>query len=101
MTEEAEIKRDGGRAMKNSGRGRYQKGDSRLSIFTVDYKEYPKGMRIDLKVWTKICRDAFSNDNSEPLLKIILGEGMKKTRLCVVSEDIINDYIRLLEVDGE
>lgn len=95
MSEKGEIKRDGSRATKNSGRGHYQKGDSILDIFTIDYKEYPKGFTINENAWSKICTDAMRNNHSTPLLKVVLGSGNHRTRLAVVSFDIIEDYIRL------
>jgi len=39
MSERAEVKRDGAKAQKNSGRGDYQKGDAQWNKFLVDYKE--------------------------------------------------------------
>jgi hypothetical protein len=101
MTEKTEIKRDGAKAQKNSGRGMYQKGDALLSIFTIDYKEYPKGYRVDKAAWAKICSDAWRNGGMEPMIKIVLGEGNNRTRLCVVSENIMQDYIRLLTEEKE
>lgn len=102
MSEASEVKRDGARATKNSGRGQYQKGDAFLDIFTVDYKEYGRSFSISRDVWAKICMDAMRNKQSEPALKVILGEGGNKIRLWVVAEHIIEDYIRLrqLEEDG-
>lgn len=101
MSERGEIKRDGARAMKNSGRGQYQKGDARLDIFTIDYKEYPKGFTVNLGNWSKICMDAMRNQQSEPMIKIVLGEGNQLTRLCVVAEHIIEDYIRLRKLEED
>lgn len=89
MSERGEIRRDGSKAVKNSGRG-MQKGDSRLGPFTIDYKEYPKGYTISEGAWAKICTDAWRNGSTEPLLKLILGEGMDKTRLVVMSESMFN-----------
>ena len=99
MSEKAEIKRDGARAVSNSGRGQYVKGDSRLDIFTIDYKEYPKGYTVNLDNWAKICSDAIKNRHSTPAIKIVLGEGQNRTRLWVVGEDIIWDYIRLRQLE--
>jgi hypothetical protein len=102
MSEASEVKRDGSRATKNSGRGQYQKGDALLDIFTVDYKEYSETFGLSRKVWSKVCTDAFRNAQSEPALKVILGSGNEKIRLWVVAEHIMEDYIRLrkLEEDG-
>jgi hypothetical protein len=101
MSEAGEVKRDGSRATKNSGRGQYQKGDAFLDIFTVDYKEYPKGFTVNQDNWAKVCSDAFRNGQSEPALKIILGAGNSKTRLWIVAEHIIEDYIRLRKKEEE
>jgi len=101
MSEESEVKRDGARATKNSGRGQYQKGDAYLDIFTVDYKEYPKSFSISQDVWGKVCTDAYRNSQSEPALKVVLGNGNRKTRLWIVAEHIIEDYIRLRQLEEE
>lgn len=101
MSEASEVKRDGARATKNSGRGQVQKGDAFLDIFTVDYKEYEKSFSVSKDVWAKICSDAYRNKRSEPALKIILGAGSSKTRLWIVAEHIIEDYIRLRQLEEE
>lgn len=101
MSERSEIKRDGAKAQKNSGRGHYQKGDAILDIFTVDYKEYPKGFTVNKGNWAKICSDAFRNGMTEPALKVVLGEGDNRTRLWIVAEHIIEDYIRLRKMEED
>lgn len=101
MSEANEVKRDGARATKNSGRGQYQKGDAILDIFTVDYKEYPKGFTVNKDNWAKVCTDAIRNNHSEPALKVILGDGNSKTRLWIVAEHIIEDYIRLRKAEED
>jgi hypothetical protein len=98
LTEKNEIKRDGAKAQKNSGRGQYQKGDAVLDIFTIDYKEYPKGFTVNESNWAKICTDAMKS-RSEPALKVVLGSGGNKTRLWIVAEHIIEDYIRLRKAE--
>jgi hypothetical protein len=103
MSEKSEVKRDNARAQKNSGRGHYQKGDATLDIFTIDYKEYEKSFTISKDVWAKICADAIRNGHMEPAIKVILGSGNSKTRLWIVAEPLIEDYIRLrkAEEDGQ
>lgn len=101
MTELGEIKRDGAKAQKNSGRGQYQKGDAILDIFTVDYKEYPKGFSVNRSNWAKVCSDALRNGHTEPMLKVVLGTGNEKLRLCIVAEHILEDYIRLRRAEDE
>lgn len=96
MSEKAEAKRDGAKLTPNSGRGKHNKGDARLSIFTVDYKEAKSSFTLNKRVWAKVQRDAIANSNSTPALKIIIGEEIKE-RLWIVQEHIIHDYVRLLE----
>jgi len=97
MSEAGEVKRDGAKAQKNSGRGHYQKGDSILGPFTVDYKEYPNGIRVDKKLWTKICMDAFRNGNTSPSLKVTLGEGDNKTRLWIIDDSMFKEMLEAWE----
>jgi len=98
-TEAIEIKRMGGKAQKNSGRGLHQKGDAITSIFCVDVKEYANSFGLSKKVWAKICTDAMRSGNYEPALKLILGTE-KPVRLWIVAEHIIDDYMRLLEKEN-
>lgn len=100
MSEAKEIKRDGAKATKNSGRGNIQKGDAMLSIFTIDYKESAKSFTLNTRVWAKIAKDAWRNNNSIPALKIILGESVKE-RLWIVQEEVIHDYVRLLKEEED
>lgn len=85
LSERGEAKRDGAKQQKNSGRGDYQKGDATMGPFVVDYKEYSKSISISQEIWAKICTDTFKvSRSSHPLLKLILGEGSRKTRLAVI-----------------
>ena len=94
MSEANEIKRDGAKAQKNSGRGQYQKGDAKWHQFVVDYKETAKSVSLNKDMWAKICTDTFRVDrNMHPLLKIIIGEGSSKVRLAVVEWDILEELV--------
>lgn len=94
MSERGEAKRDGAKLQKNSGRGKIQKGDARMGKFVVDYKEYSKSIAISQEIWAKICTDTFKVDRSAyPLLKLILGEGSKKTRLAVIEWELFEQMI--------
>ena len=85
MSERGEIKRDGAKGQKNSGRGDYQKGDAIWHDFVVDYKEYSKSISISKEIWAKICTDTFKVSRDKyPVLKLILGEQGQKTRLAVI-----------------
>lgn len=94
MSERSEIKRDKARAQKNSGRGKYQKGDAVWHQFVVDYKEYEKSISISQSMWAKICTDTFTVDRSKhPLLKLILGKGVQKTRLAVIEWSLLEQLV--------
>lgn len=97
MSEESEIKRDGARAQKNSGRGKYQKGDAILHPFLIDYKEASRSFNLNKDVWAKICTDSFKvSRDLYPCLKLIIGSGNDKIRLAVIEwaylEDLISEY---------
>jgi hypothetical protein len=102
MSERAEIKRDGAKGQKNSGRGDYQKGDSIWHNFVVDYKEYSKSISISKDMWAKICTDTFkvSRDKS-PVLKLVLGEEGSKTRLAVIEWAMLEQLIECWETHNE
>jgi hypothetical protein len=95
MSERSEVKRDGAKAQKNSGRGDYQKGDAKWNGFLVDYKESNSSFNLNKEVWSKICTDTFRVDrNMYPALKLIIGTE-SKVRLAVIEwatlEDLVNN----------
>jgi hypothetical protein len=45
--------------------------------------------------------DAMRNGHTEPTIKVVLGEGNSKTRLWIVAEHIMEDYIRLRKLEEE
>lgn len=94
MSEKSEIKRDGARAQKNSGRGKYQKGDAIMPPFLVDYKEASKSFTINKESWAKICTDTFKVSRElYPCLKLIIGDGNDKIRLAVIEWSYLQDLI--------
>lgn len=92
VSEKSEARRDGSRLQKNSGRGKYQKGDAILGDFLVDYKEYVKSFSISQASWAKVCTDAIQMKKL-PVLKLILGEGNKKTRVAVIEWSVFEELI--------
>lgn len=97
MSERSEIKRDGAKAQKNSGRGQYQKGDAKWYSFVVDYKEANASFNLNKDVWAKICTDTFKvNRNMHPCLKIIIGEE-SKVRLGIVEWAMLEELITFWE----
>lgn len=91
MSERGEIKRDGAKAQKNSGRGKIQKGDAIWHDFVVDYKEYSKSISISKDTWAKICTDTFRVSRDKfPVLKLILGDS-NPTRLAVIEWSLFEE----------
>jgi hypothetical protein len=102
MSERSEAKRDGAKLQKNSGRGKYQKGDATWSMFVVDYKEYEKSISITPSMWAKICTDTFKVSREKfPLLKLILGKDNSKTRLAVIEWELLEQLAECWEVHHE
>ena len=102
MSERGEIKRDGAKAQKNSGRGDYQKGDAQWHSFVVDYKEYSKSISISRDIWAKICTDTFKVDrNKFPVLKLILGDEGQKTRLAVIEWALLEQMVECWEAQND
>jgi hypothetical protein len=97
MSERSEIKRDGAKAQKNSGRGQYQKGDAKWYNFVVDYKETKSSFTLNKDVWAKVCTDTFKvNRNMYPVLKIIIGDD-SKTRLAIIEWSLLEDLVKNYE----
>ena len=102
MSERAEVKRDGAKAQKNSGRGEYQKGDAQWKNFVVDYKEYKKSISISKSIWSKVCTDTFKVSRDKyPVLKLILGEDGSKTRLAVIEWALFEQLVSSWSKDNE
>jgi len=102
MSERGEIKRDGAKAQKNSGRGKYQKGDASWKDFVVDYKEYEKSISISTDIWAKICTDTFKVSRDKmPVLKLILGGEGPKTRLAVIEWTLLEQLINCWEENND
>ena len=97
MSERAEVKRDGAKAQKNSGRGAYQKGDAKWKSFVVDYKESKSSFNLNKDVWAKICTDTFKvSRDMHPALKIIIG-GDSKVRLGIIEWSVLEELITFWE----
>lgn len=97
MSEKSESRRDGAKLQKNSGRGQYQKSDAKLGDLSIDYKEHSKSFSISRDVWGKVCTDAAKNGlDYNPVIKVILGEGMNKVRLAVIAWDYL-EYLKEIE----
>lgn len=92
-TEASELRRMGAKVHKNSGRGMI-KGDGSLDEFVVDVKEYNKSFTISVDAWAKICTDTMKVDRSKsPMLQLVLRDGDRTIRLCVVEWSIEEDLL--------
>lgn len=91
MSERGESKRIGATQHKNSGRNN-KKGDASWENFVIDFKEYPKGIRIDQAMWAKAVTDAMRS-NADPAIVVVMGEGNKKTRLAIIEFSILEQLI--------
>lgn len=92
MSERGEAKRIDAKLHKNSGRGKIVKGDARWHNFCVDFKEYPKGMRVDQKMWAKVTTDAMKS-GLDPAVFLVMGEEAKKTRLAIIELGILEQLM--------
>ena len=93
-SEKREVKRDGGRAQSNSGRGTHNKGDAILEPFCYDVKEYEKSYSISVDNWAKVCTDAFKSGRRVPALKLVLGSLTgKRTRVWVIGDDMFQEML--------
>lgn len=93
MSELNEIKKDGGKAQKNSGRGQIQKGDATVGPFCYDIKEFSKSFSLSRNVWGKVCTDAFRSGRMVPALKVVLGEHNEKVRLWVIDDGMFKEML--------
>ena len=92
MSEASEAKRTGAKLQKNSGRGKFSKGDATLGPFVVDFKEYSKSFSITPIVWGKVTADAWSQ-KKHPALNLIIGKGEKTTRVWVIGEAMFQQML--------
>jgi len=98
VSEKSEARRDGARLQKNSGRGKFQKGDAKTDHLLIDYKEASRSFTLNQKVWGKVCSDAVKVDTTlSPALKIILGEGNSKVRLAIVEWALLEQLLELYD----
>jgi hypothetical protein len=97
MSERSESKRIGAKQHKNSGRNTH-KGDATWRNFTVDFKEYPKGITVNKDIWAKAVTDAIRNGN-DPAIFLVLGEGNAKVRLAVIEVEMLEQLTEGYEND--
>ncbi len=87
-----ELSRIGATPQKNSGRGKFAKGDGVLGPFCVDVKEAIKSFTLNRAVWAKITGDARQSGNLSPALKVTIGdEGEVKQRVMIIDEEMFKE----------
>lgn len=97
MSEQSEARRDGADLQPNSGRGTHKKADATLGDLSIDYKEYGQTFGISRKAWAKVCTDAATNGpDMVPVIKVVLGQGMAKTRLAVIGWEYL-EHLKQIE----
>ena len=91
-TEKEEIKRDGAKAVKNSGRG-MRKGDAMRNQFLIDYKHCEKSHTVSVVNWRKLAKDAWNEHYKHPLLCLVLGDNSQH-KLAVIEWPV---FLELME----
>ena len=99
MTEAKQIKRDGAKAQRNSGRGILEKGDATLGPFLIDYKEYDESFSVSRSNWAKLQSDALRAQQRMPVFRLVLGskESDTKLRLWVVGDTMFREMLEAWE----
>lgn len=94
-SEEYELSRIGAVPTKNSGRGKFEKGDGIISYkgatVTVDVKEYKESFGLSRKMVAKLGSDTRQNRTDYGIFFVILGEEEPRQRMVVMTEDMYSD----------
>ena len=90
-TEKEEIKRDGAKAVKNSGRG-MRKGDAMKNKFLIDYKHCEKSHTVSVVNWRKHAKDAWNENYKHPLLCLVLGDSSQH-KLAVIGWPVFLELV--------
>lgn len=106
-SEEYELERIGATPTKNSGRGKFQKGDGIISYrgmtVTVDVKEYKESFGLSRKMVAKLGADTRQNRTDYGIFFVALGEEEPRQRMVVMTEQMFNDLTEDMkwDVDNE
>jgi len=94
MREAREIKKDGSKPVKNSGRGLH-KGDAVLNgRYLVDYKNYTKSFSISIKKWQKHALDSIEESYLTPCFGVTLNDETDSIKVAIIPWD---EFMRLQE----
>lgn len=94
-SEEYELSRINASPTKNSGRGKFQKGDGVISYkdmsVTVDVKEYKESFGLSRKMVAKLGADTRQNRTDYGIFFVVLGDEEPRQRMVVMTEQMYND----------
>ena len=94
-SEEYELSRIDATPTKNSGRGKFQKGDGIISYrganVTVDVKEYKESFGLSRKMVAKLGADSRQNRTDYGIFFVVLGDEEPRQRMVVMTEEMYLD----------
>ena len=96
-TEKEEIKRDGAKGVKNSGRG-MAKGDAKLGSFLIDYKHNEKTFTLTRAAWRKMRQDAWNSQYRHPCISVVLGED-SDTKVAIIEWALFRELMKDSDYD--
>lgn len=98
ISELNELNRISATPTKNSGRGKFQKGDGLIGdLATVDVKEYKESFGLSQKMVAKLNLDSQTNGTRYGMFFVVLGEDEPKQRYVCMPEAMYNELIELYE----
>lgn len=99
-SEEYELSRIDARPTKNSGRGKFQKGDGLVGshdLATVDVKEYKESFGLSRKMVAKLNKDSQQNGTRYGIFWVVLGDEEPRERWAAVPEKMFVELMELYE----
>lgn len=104
-SEEYELARLGAKPTKNSGRGRFEKGDGIIEhrdiTVTVDVKEYKESFGLSRKMVAKLGADTRQNRTDYGVFLVVLGEQEPRQRMVVMTEEMFHYVMEELRCVGD
>ena len=85
---------------KNSGRGKFHKGDGLIgshNLATVDVKEYSESFGLSRKAVAKLNKDSQQNKTRYGVFMVVLGEDEPKERWVAMPEKMFQELMELYE----
>lgn len=89
--EKQEIKKDGAKGVKNSGRG-LNKGDATFHKFLLDYKHNASTFTLTRESWIKMRKDAWRSNYRHPCISVVLGDN-SDTKVAIIDWEVFKELI--------